>query len=88
MKHFKVPSVSSLADQALAGDDDALRMLAEQSKLQRVSDFLGLYVPAPEIRRVFDRYTDAWDEARARALLDTVELPAVEPSNLGTGSWT
>lgn len=83
------PSLAELNAQALAGDDDALRLLAERASAScdTVTDFLDRFVPSEDITVVFDRYCDAFQRQRSKALLDTLELPTVEQSNLNKG-WS
>jgi hypothetical protein len=86
------PSLAELNSQALAGDRDACLLLARRSgSCDSFTCFLDRYVPDPEIVAVFDVYADAWmavQREKTRALLDTLELPAVEPGNLNTKGWS
>lgn len=89
-KHYPVPVTPTLIElnaQALAGDADALRLLIGRSpQFKTFRELLEEYVPGAEVARVFDAWCDCWDRVQAKALLDTVELPAVE-SNLNAG-WS
>lgn len=95
------PSLPELNAQALAGDADAARLLAERSTTcMNAWDFVKRFVPPDEAGRalevddrgrvtlrIFDLYVDAFQRSRQKALLDTLELPKVEQSNLNEG-WT
>lgn len=80
------PSLGELATQALDGDDDALRVLVARFPADgTLTELLDLFVPDCEVARVFDRFCDAWSRAKQKALLDTLELPVIDPSNLNVG---
>lgn len=82
------PSLAELNTQALAGDDDALRMLVARSPTcETLTDLLDRFVPGEDVALVFDRYADEFARCRAKALIDTLELPVVEQSNLNKG-WS
>lgn len=73
------PSLAELNTQALDGNRDACLLLARRSA-SCDSDV--------EIAAVFDVYADAWmavQRERTRALLNTLEMPVVEPGNLNAG---
>lgn len=83
------PSLAELNAQALAGSEDAARLLADRSpSCETVKDFVKTYVPVEDMLRVFDLYCDSFQRSRAKALLDTLELPvvpAVANTNAGWG---
>jgi hypothetical protein len=77
------PSLAELNVQALSGDEDAALRLADLSVgCDTLRDFLDRFVPDEDMARVFDVYCDAFQKSRARALLETLELPAVTKSNI------
>lgn len=83
-RSFAHPTIQQLNAEALAGDEDAALALADKSvKCENVEQFVLRYVPADEMARCFDVYCDAFQKSRARALIDTLELPVVVKTNLG-----
>lgn len=78
------PTLAQLNTDALAGDEDAALALADKSTTcATLTEFLDRFVPAEDVAEVFDIYADAFAKSRARALIDTLELPKVEKTNLG-----
>jgi hypothetical protein len=60
------PSVAKLNFDALAGDDDALRALADKVDCETITEFLMRFVPKERTVELFDRYADQWHYARQR----------------------
>jgi hypothetical protein len=82
-RSFAHPTIQQLNAEALAGDCDACLQLANRSMSCRdLTEFLNRFVPADETLRCFDCYADAFAKSRMRALLDTLELPAVAKTNV------
>jgi hypothetical protein len=77
-------SMMQLNTEARAGDRDACLQLANRAgNCDTLEQFMRRFVPSTEWARCFDVYCDAFERSRSCALLDTLELPAVEHTQTG-----
>jgi hypothetical protein len=76
-------SMMQLNAEARAGDRDACLQLANRATdCDTVEAFLRRFVPSNEWAKCFDVYCDAFERSRSCALLDTLELPVIEKTNV------